>query len=58
MNIAGIGLGVRYNFKKDVSFRYDWAQVADGHGVWNGTQTDIIERKGDTRSHFSLAIGF
>ncbi len=55
VNIASLGLGLRYNLKKDISARIDVARVMDG--VWpNGAPN--IALKGDIRGHFGLAVGF
>lgn len=55
VNIASLGVGLRYNLKKDVSARIDVARVMDG--VWpNGAPNVALE--GDIRGHFSLAVGF
>jgi len=55
VNIASVGIGVRYNLKKDVSARFDIARVMDG--VWpNGAPNIALE--GDIRGHFGLAFGF
>jgi hemolysin activation/secretion protein len=55
VNIASAGVGFRYNFKKDVSVRFDVARVMDG--VWpNGAPNIALE--GDIRGHFALAFGF
>ena len=55
VNIASIGVGVRYNLKKDVSARFDIARVMDGY--WpNGLASTALD--GDVRGHFSLAFGF
>jgi hemolysin activation/secretion protein len=55
VNIASVGVGLRYNIKKDVSARFDVARVMDG--VWpNGGATTALD--GDIRGHFSLAFGF
>ncbi|MDP2823305.1 MAG: ShlB/FhaC/HecB family hemolysin secretion/activation protein [Sulfuritalea sp.] len=55
VNIASLGVGLRYNIKKDVSARFDIARVMDG--VWpNGAPTIALE--GDIRGHFGLAFGF
>ena len=55
VNIASLGVGLRYNLKKDVSARVDVARVMDG--VWpNGLPNVALE--GDIRGHFGLAIGF
>ena len=55
VNIASLGVGVRYNIKKDVSARFDIARVMDGQ--WpNGAPNIALE--GDIRGHFGLAFGF
>ncbi|MDK9701683.1 MAG: hypothetical protein OEL20_00990 [Sulfuritalea sp.] len=55
VNIASIGVGLRYNLKKDVSARFDIARVMDG--VWaNGAPNTALD--GDIRGHFGLAFGF
>ncbi|MCX7148423.1 MAG: hypothetical protein NTY05_03270 [Rhodocyclales bacterium] len=55
VNIAAVGIGVRYNLKKDVSARFDIARVMDG--VWpNGAPNIALD--GDIRGHFGLAFGF
>ncbi|MCM2288950.1 MAG: hypothetical protein NDI67_07975 [Sulfuritalea sp.] len=55
VNIASLGVGLRYNLKKDVSARIDVARVMDG--VWpNGSPNVALD--GDIRGHFSLAVGF
>jgi hemolysin activation/secretion protein len=55
VNIASLGVGLRYNLKKDISARLDIARVMDG--VWpNGAPNIALE--GDIRGHFGLAFGF
>ncbi|MCX7145867.1 MAG: hypothetical protein NT042_06600 [Sulfuritalea sp.] len=55
VNIASLGVGVRYNIKKDVSVRFDVARVMDGQ--WpNGAPNIALD--GDIRGHFGLAFGF
>ena len=55
VNIASMGVGLRYNIKKDVSARFDVARVMDG--VWpNGAPNTALE--GDIRGHFGFAFGF
>jgi hemolysin activation/secretion protein len=55
VNIASIGVGLRYNLKKDISARIDIARVMDG--VWpNGAPNIAVD--GDIRGHFGLAFGF
>ena len=55
VNIASLGVGLRYNINKDFSARFDLARVMDG--VWpNGAPNIALE--GDIRGHFGLAFGF
>jgi hemolysin activation/secretion protein len=55
VSIASLGIGLRYNLKKDLSARLDIARVMDG--LWpNGAAS--IANKGDIRGHFGLAFGF
>lgn len=55
VNIASLGVGLRYNINKDVSARLDIARVMDG--VWpNGAPSIALE--GDIRGHFGVAYGF
>jgi len=55
VNIASLGIGLRYNINKDVSARLDIARVMDG--VWpNGAPSIALD--GDVRGHFGLAFGF
>jgi hemolysin activation/secretion protein len=55
VGIASLGVGLRYNLKKDVSARLDIARVMDG--VWpNGLPNVALE--GDIRGHFGVAFGF
>jgi hemolysin activation/secretion protein len=56
VNIASMGIGLRYNIKKDVSARFDVARVMDG--AIPATGVGIIARDGDIRGHFGLAFGF
>jgi len=51
VGIAAAGLGLRYNYKKDVNFRADVAQVVKAGPA--GT-----EGRGDWRGHFNLAVSF
>lgn len=53
-HIASVGVGLRYSFKKDITARFDFAQVVDGFGK----DDQVVEGNLDTRTHFSLAIGF
>ena len=55
VGIASLGVGLRYNLRKDVSIRVDVARVMDG--VWpNGAPNIALD--GDIRGHFGLAFGF
>jgi hemolysin activation/secretion protein len=55
VGIASLGIGLRYNLKKDISARLDIARVMDG--VWpNGGPSVALD--GDIRGHFGLAFGF
>jgi hemolysin activation/secretion protein len=54
--IASLGVGLRYNIKKDVSARFDVARVMDG--VWPNGSPSNIALDGDIRGHFGLAFGF
>lgn len=55
VNISSIGVGFRYNIKKDFSVRFDVARVMDGQ--WpNGSPNVALE--GDFRGHFAIAVGF
>ena len=55
VGIASLGVGLRYNLRKDVSIRLDVARVMDG--VWpNGAPNIALD--GDIRGHFGLAFGF
>lgn len=52
--IASVGLGMRFNMGKNVSFRADFARVTDVR-VMNATSSQV---RGDARGHFSLAVNF
>ena len=55
VNIASLGVGLRYNINKDVSARLDIARVMDG--FWpNGAPSIALES--DIRGHFGIAYGF
>lgn len=55
VNISSIGVGFRYNIKKDFSVRFDVARVTDGY--WpNGLPNVALD--GDIRGHFAIAVGF
>ncbi len=51
IDIASVGLGLRYNVAKDYSLRFDLAQVVDA-GPAN------TKNRGDWRGHMNLMIGF
>lgn len=51
VGIAAFGFGLRYNYKKDVNFRADLAQVVKAGPP--GT-----ESRGDWRGHFNMALSF
>ena len=55
VNIASLGVGLRYNIKKDVSARFDVARVMDGYWANGGAATAL---DGDIRGHFALSFGF
>jgi hemolysin activation/secretion protein len=57
-HIAGVGFGLRYNYSHNVSFRYDFAVVADGLAMGNAPDKVVVEEKGDTRTHFALVVSF
>ena len=52
--IASVGLGVRFNLGKNLTFKADYARVTDVR-VMNATSSQV---KGDARGHFSLALNF
>jgi hemolysin activation/secretion protein len=55
VGIASVGVGLRYNLKKDISARFDVAQVLDGYspkGLPN------VQPEGDIRGHVGVAFGF
>jgi hemolysin activation/secretion protein len=56
VNLASLGVGFRYNIKKDVNVRLDVARVMDG--VWRVGSPAPVASDGDIRGHFSLAFGF
>lgn len=56
-NVASVGVGVRYNFKKDISARLDLVRVMDGHQPTPGNSAEVA-KPGDIRGHFGLAFGF
>ena len=53
-SVASIGLGLRYNFKKDISFKFDIAHVLDGNQ--SGSAGLVKDR--NFLGHFSFAYGF
>jgi hemolysin activation/secretion protein len=55
-NVSSMGVGLRYNLKKDVSARFDIARVLEGHQPGPGTAE--AAKPGDIRGHFGLAFGF
>jgi len=69
-SIASLGAGIRYAYSKDVSFKFDLAQVVDAGPIdispsdpaWMaanpGANPANTERKGDWRGHFALQVGF
>ncbi len=52
--IASVGLGVRFNLGKNLSFKADYAQVTDVRAM-NATSSQI---KGDARGHFALSLTY
>ncbi len=52
--IASVGLGLRFNLGKNLTFKADYARVTDVR-VMNATSSQV---KGDARGHFSLALSF
>lgn len=55
-NVASVGVGFRYNLKRDISARFDLARVMDGHQPVPGAAE--AAKSGDIRGHFGLAFGF
>jgi hemolysin activation/secretion protein len=55
-NVSSMGIGLRYNLKKDISARFDIARVLEGHQPGPGTAE--AAKPGDIRGHFGLAFGF
>lgn len=55
-NIASVGLGFRYNLKKDVTAKLDVAHVLDGHQTAPGSAE--AAKKGDFLGHLSVAVSF
>jgi hemolysin activation/secretion protein len=55
-NVSSMGVGLRYNLKKDISARFDIARVLEGHQPGPGTAE--AAKPGDIRGHFGLAFGF
>jgi hemolysin activation/secretion protein len=54
VGIASVGVGLRYNLKKDISARFDVAQVVDGYSPVGGN----VQPEGDIRGHVGVAFGF
>ena len=52
--IASVGLGVRFNLGKNLTFKADYARVTDVRAM-NATSSQV---KGDARGHFALAVSF
>ena len=53
-HIASAGLGVRYNFKKDISFKLDIAHVFDGYRAAPTVGPELGKTSG-LQGHFSFA---
>ena len=56
-NVASVGVGLRYNLKKDISVRIDVARVTEGHQPVPDSSAEAA-KPGDIRGHFGLAFGF
>lgn len=54
VGIASLGVGLRYNLKKDISARLDVAQVVDGYSPITGN----VQPEGSVRGHVGVAFGF
>jgi len=52
--IASVGVGLRYNLNKDISARFDVAQVVDGYSPTGNN----IQPEGSVRGHVGVAFGF
>ena len=55
--IASAGVGLRYNLKKDISARFDVAQVLDGYTPKN-LPNENWQAEGSLRGHVGVAFGF
>lgn len=55
--IASVGVGLRYNLNKDISARFDVAQVLDGHTPKN-LPNETWQAEGSYRGHVGVAFGF
>ena len=56
-HISSFGAGLRYNIKKDLTFKLDIARVMDGFRA-AGASGPETAMGGDIRGHFSFAYGF
>jgi hemolysin activation/secretion protein len=54
VGIGSMGVGLRYNLKKDISARFDVARVVDGYSPITGN----VQPEGDVRGHVGVAFGF
>lgn len=54
VSIASVGLGLRYVYKNNLSWRFDFAHIVDSHTLFPGG--DPIDS--GWRGHFSLSAGF
>jgi hemolysin activation/secretion protein len=54
VGIASVGVGLRYNLKKDISARFDVAQVVDGYSPPGNN----VQPEGSVRGHVGVAFGF
>ena len=55
--IASAGVGLRYNLNKDISARFDLAQVLDGYTPKN-LPNENWQAEGSYRGHVGVAFGF
>ena len=55
--IASAGVGLRYNLNKDISARFDVAQVLDGYTPKN-LPNESWQAEGSYRGHVGVAFGF
>ena len=61
IGIASVGVGVRYAVGKDLSLRFDLAQVIDAgpaNPIPNTTPNITSKARGDWRGHLNVMIGF